>query len=209
MVRKYSLVIGIALVTLIVAYQISWIISVKKQSMKIESKTEQNGNASTNELLESDVNLNQNLIVQDTTVIIESYDADGDLISREVTNPDAELIGKDRLDMMVYANEYKSKAGEEERMNGLERMVVQAFSSDSVTLVKYYGEPIDEPGYWIAVRDNIVIVYTEDRSEIYEFTKEFGASEPISAQEVQYDLVDGIYVNNERELFDFLQTYSS
>lgn len=206
MVRKYSLVIGIALVTLIVAYQISWIISVKKQSMKIESKTEQNGNASTNELLESDVNLNQNLIVQDTTVIIESYDADGDLISREVTNPDAELIGKDRLDMMVYANEYKSKAGEEERMNGLERMVVQAFSSDSVTLVKYYGEPIDEPGYWIAVRDNIVIVYTEDRSEIYEFTNIQLWQLP---QEVQYDLVDGIYVNNERELFDFLQTYSS
>lgn len=206
MVRKYSLVIGIALVTLIVAYQISWIISVKKQSMKIESKTEQNGNASTNELLESDVNLNQNLIVQDTTVIIESYDADGDLISREVTNPDAELIGKDRLDTMVYANEYKSKAGEEERMNGLERMVVQAFSSDSVTLVKYYGEPIDEPGYWIAVRDNIVIVYTEDRSEIYEFTNIQLWQLP---QEVQYDLVDGIYVNNERELFDFLQTYSS
>ena len=206
MVRKYSLVIGIALVTLIVAYQISWIISVKKQSMKIESKTEQNGNASTNELLESDVNLNQNLIVQDTTVIIESYDADGDLISREVTNPDAELIGKDRLDMMVYANEYKSKAGEEERMNGLERMVVQAFSSDSVTLVKYYGEPIDEPGYWLAVRDNIVIVYTEDRSEIYEFTNIQLWQLP---QEVQYDLVDGIYVNNERELFDFLQTYSS
>lgn len=206
MVRKYSLVIGIALVTLIVAYQISWIISVKKQSMKIESKTEQNGNASTNELLESDVNLNQNLIVQDTTVIIESYDADGDLISREVTNPDAELIGKERLDTMVYANEYKSKAGEEERMNGLERMVVQAFSSDSVTLVKYYGEPIDEPGYWIAVRDNIVIVYTEDRSEIYEFTNIQLWQLP---QEVQYDLVDGIYVNNERELFDFLQTYSS
>ena len=206
MVRKYSLVIGIALVTLIVAYQISWIISVKKQSMKIESKTEQNGNASTNELLESDVNLNQNLIVQDTTVIIESYDADGDLISREVKNPDAELIGKDRLDTMVYANEYKSNASEEERMNGLERMVVQAFSSDSVTLVKYYGEPIDEPGYWIAVRDNIVIVYTEDRSEIYEFTNIQLWQLP---QEVQYDLVDGIYVNNERELFDFLQTYSS
>lgn len=206
MVKKYSLMIGIALVTLIVAYQISWIISVKKQSMKIESETERNSNTATSELLESDVNLNQNLIVQDTTVIIESYDADGDLISREVTNPDAELIGKDRLDMMVYANEYKAKAGEEERMNGLERMVVQTFSSDSVTLVKYYGEPIEEPGYWIAVKDNIVIVYTEDRSEIYEFTNIQLWQLP---QEVQYDLVDGIYVNNERELFDFLQTYSS
>lgn len=206
MFKKYCIGIGTILMMLIVVYQMSWIISMKNKDDFAEKSASESSTLNEMDLQLVNTDINQNQIYQDTTIIVESYDTNGMLISREIDTPNDELVGMSRLDLMVYANEYKMNAKESERMQGLERMVVQAFSSDSVTLVKYYGDPIDEPGYWIEVRDNIIIVYTEDRSEIYEFTNIELWQLP---QEVQYDLVDGIHVNNERELFDFLQTYSS
>ncbi len=199
MLKKYFIVIGAAVIILIIGYQITWIYTVRSYNREQEELQEDDAK-------QADADMNQNVVLQTTEVIVESYDENGSLMSREITTPNADLVGLSRLDLMVYANAYKSNATQDEIEQGLERMVVQSFSSDTVTLVKYYGEPIEEPGYWIAVKDNIVIVYTEDKSEVFEFTNIELWQLP---QEVQYNLVEGIYVENERELFDFLQTYSS
>lgn len=216
MIKKYSMLMGISLLCLVIAYQVSWIHSVRKNVSKQQQEQENR-----EELLQSefsdDYSESGNNIAADTfavhdhveqsaQIILESYDEDGNLINREVTVPNAKLAGLTRLEVMMYANDYKKNAPKAELQQGLQRMVVKSFSPESVTLVKYYGAPIDEPGYWIAVRDNIIIVYTEDKSEIYEFTNIELWQLPLT---VQSDLVDGIYVENERELFDFLQTYSS
>jgi hypothetical protein len=202
MLKRYVTFIGILIMLLVIGFQMTWIYTAKKGMEDMDSSSGQN----TSETAQADASLNQNVIQKNAEVVIESYDKDGMLIDREVTSPNADIVGKNRLELMVYANEYRENAPDNEIEQGLERMVVQSFSSDYLTLVKYYGVPIQEPGYWIAVRDNVVIVYTEDWSEVYEFTNIELWQLP---QEVQYDLVDGIYVENERELFDFLQTYSS
>jgi hypothetical protein len=202
MLKRYFTFVGIIVILLVLGFQTTWIYSLKKNLRELDQISDQEEL----EITQTDTNLNQNVVLKDTEVVIESYDKDGMLIGREVTTPNAELVGKNRLELMVYANAYKDSAPKTELEQGLERMVVQSFSSDSITLVKYYGVPIEEPGYWVAVKDNVVIVYTEDWSEVYEFTNIELWQLP---QEVQYDLVDGIHVENERELFDFLQTYSS
>lgn len=202
MLKKYLSIIGIAVIMLVIGYQMSWIYSINKYYKEQEDLPEiQDG-----DVRQADADLNQNVVLQNTEVVIESYDENGSLMSRDVTTPNAEIVGLTRLELMVYANEYRTQASQEEINQGLERMVVQSFSPNSITLVKYYGEPVEEPGYWIAVKDNVVIVYTEDKSQVFEFTNIELWQLP---QDVQYDLVDGIYVENERELFDFLQTYSS
>lgn len=202
MLKKYLSIIGIAVIILVIGYQATWIYSINKYYKEQEPLPD----TQNNDIRQADADLNQNVVLQSTVVVIESYDENGSLISREITTPNADVVGLSRLELMIYANEYKTQASQEEINQGLERMVVQSFSSDSVTLVKYYGEPVEEPGYWIAVKDNVVIVYTEDKSEVFEFTNIELWQLP---QDVQYDLADGIYVENERELFDFLQTYSS
>lgn len=216
MIKKYSMLMGISLLCLVIAYQISWIHSVRKNVSKQQEEQDNR-----EELLQSELPDDQygsdNSIAADTfavhdhveqsaQIILESYDEDGNLTNREVTVPNAKLVGMTRLEVMMYANDYKKNAPKAELQQGLQRMVVKSFSPESVTLVKYYGAPIEEPGYWIAVRDNIIVVYTEDKSEIYEFTNIELWQLPLN---VQSDLVDGIHVENERELFDFLQTYSS
>ena len=146
------------------------------------------------------------VVTNETKIVVESYDASGALTEREELPVDASLIGNNRLDMLVYANNYRETAPQEETDAGLERMVLESYSPEVVTLVKYYGTPKEKTGYYIGIRDDVVIVYLEDRSEVYEYTNIEAWMLP---KELRNQLIDGIYVKDEQELFDFLQTYSS
>lgn len=197
--KKILFTIGMALLIAIVGYQISFLRTRERSQGEIPD-SEQNAD---------DAILTGNgsdKVTKSTTIIVESYDVDGALIERKEETANAELIGNNRLDMLLYANSYREQAPEQEKKEGLERMVLESFSPDSVTLVKYFGEPEEEQGYFIGVKDNAVIVYLQDRSQVYEYTNIELRTLPI---EIQYELVEGIYVKNEQELFDFLQTYSS
>lgn len=199
--KIFFIILGALLIT-IIGYQFTFLKMRKEREKKIEF--EENI-----EEQETDVILTGNgsdKITQNTKIIIESYNSEGRMIERQEELAGAELIGNNRLDMLVYANSYKEKADDSELKSGLERMVLESYSADTVMLVKYYGEPEPEQGYFIGVKDNAVIVYLEDRSQVYEYTNIELWTLP---QEIQSQLVEGIYVENEQELFDFLQTYSS
>lgn len=197
--KRLLLITGFALLIAILGYQISFI-----------RTRERNSQEHTREGQEMDpvvsAGTGTDKVTKNTRIIIESYDVQGTLIHREEQSAGAEFIGNNRLDMLVYAGNYRELAPEQEEKDGLERMVLESFSPDAVTLVKYYGEPKEEEGYFIGVKDNVVIVYLADRTEVYEYTNIELWSLPA---EVQSNLVEGIYVKNEQELFDFLQTYSS
>ena len=200
--KKLLLAIGSALLIAIIGYQISFLRTLHQirqqdtdpdQRLVSESDTVPTGDGS-------------DKVTRATDIVIESYDADGKLIERSQEKAGADLIGNNRLDMLLYANSYREQATAQEKQDGFERMVLESFSPQTVTLVKYYGEPRVEQGYFIGLKDNAVIVYLEDRSEVYEYTNIEAWSLPL---DVRSDLVEGIYVENEQELFDFLQTYSS
>lgn len=197
--KKLLFTIGMALLIAIVGYQISFLRTRERSQGEIPD-SEQNADAA---ILTGN---GSDKVTKSTTIIVESYDIDGALIERKEETANAELIGNNRLDMLLYANSYREQAPEQEKKEGLERMVLESFSPDSVTLVKYFGEPEEEQGYFIGVKDNAVIVYLQDRSQVYEYTNIELWTLPV---EIQYELVEGIYVKNEQELFDFLQTYSS
>lgn len=197
--KRLLLITGLALLIAILGYQISFI-HTRERSNQEHIREEQEMEPVVSAGTGSD------RVTKNTRIIIESYDVQGALIHREEQSAGAEFIGNNRLDMLVYAGNYREQISEQEERDGFERMVLASFSPDSVTLVKYYGEPQEEEGYVIGVKDNVVIVYLADRTEVYEYTNIELWSLPT---EVQSDLVEGIYVKNEKELFDFLQTYSS
>lgn len=201
--KKFSVIIGMALLLVIVGYQISFLRTVKQFQEK-SKETEQEAASDSEAFVLT--GSGSELVTKATRIIVECYDETGTLTERQEVPAGAEFVGNNRLDMLLYANSYREQASEQEKKNGLERMVLESFSPESVTLVKYYGEPEKEPGYFIGIKDNVVIVYLEDRSQVYEYTNIELWTLPV---ELQYDLVEGIYVENEKELFDFLQTYSS
>lgn len=201
--KKFLGIIGMALLLVIVGYQVSFL-RVRKQYYDEAANLVPETASVTEESVPAGSGSDK--VMKTTRIVVECYDREGSLTDRQEYPAGAEFIGNNRLDMLVYANTYRERASEQEKKDGLERMVLESFSSDVVTLVKYYGEPEEEPGYFIGIKDNVVIVYLRDRSQVYEYTNIELWSLPI---ELQYDLVEGIYVDNERELFDFLQTYSS
>lgn len=192
--KKYLLGIGTCLLLIITGYQLSFL---HRNRQKQEDRQP-----------EADVSAGQqeDHVTKDTCIILESYDNAGTLTARLETVPEADMMGNNRLDMLIYAKKYQENASDEERREGLQRMVLKSFSPEQVVLAKYYGEPLKESGYILAVKDNAVIVYTQDRSQVYEYTNIELWTLPL---DIQSELVEGIYVKNEQELFDFLQTYSS
>lgn len=192
--KKYVAGIGICLLLIITGYQISFLRMHRQEQKSRQSEHEVSAGQQ------------EELVTKDTCIILEIYDKDGTLTERTETSPGADMMGNNRLDMLVYAKKYQEHISEDEQREGFERMVLKSFSPEQVVLAKYYGEPVEDPGYILAVKDNAVIVYTWDRSQVYEYTNIELWTLP---QDIQSELVEGIYVKNEQELFDFLQTYSS
>lgn len=201
--KKFLGIIGVALLLVIIGYQISFLHTMKQHYNEAADPVQEAASGTEESVLTGS---GSDKVIKTTRIVVECYDKEGTMTDRQEYPAGAEFIGNNRLDMLVYANSYREQASEQEKKDGLERMVLESFSSDTVTLVKYYGEPEEEQGYFIGIKDNVVIVYLKDRSQVYEYTNIELWTLPI---ELQYDLVEGIYVENEKELFDFLQTYSS
>lgn len=201
--KKFLGIIGVALLLVIIGYQISFLHTMKQHYNEVADPVQEAASGTEESVLTGS---GSDKVIKTTRIVVECYDKEGTMTDRQEYPAGAEFIGNNRLDMLVYANSYREQAPEQEKKDGLERMVLESFSSDTVTLVKYYGEPEEEQGYFIGIKDNVVIVYLKDRSQVYEYTNIELWTLPI---ELQYDLVEGIYVENEKELFDFLQTYSS
>lgn len=201
--KKLVGIISILLLITIICYQFTFLQSRKKSYENQKNIVTANERGTTSETVT--VGMGPDIVTKSTKIIIESYDESGRLIERKEETATTELLGNNRLDMLVYANQYRELSPDEER-EGLERMVLESFSPEIVTLVKYYGEPQEEQGYFIGIKDNVVIVYLQDRSQVYEYTN---IEVWMLPKDIQMQLIDGIYVENEQELFDFLQTYSS
>lgn len=201
--KKLVGIIGILLLITIICYQFTFLQSRKKSYENQKNIETANETGTASETVT--VGMGPDIVTKSTKIIIESYDVSGRLIERKEEPATTELLGNNRLDMLVYANQYRELSPDEER-EGLERMVLESFSPETVTLVKYYGEPQEEQGYFIGIKDNVVIVYLQDRSQVYEYTN---IEVWMLPKDIQMQLIDGIYVENEQELFDFLQTYSS
>lgn len=60
--------------------------------------------------------------------------------------------------------------------------------------------------YYLAIHDDMVIVYQNDKETIYEYTDILLSDLPT---EVQEELKNGKFVLDDAELYDFLESYSS
>ena len=67
-------------------------------------------------------------------------------------------------------------------------------------------EPSVEHGFFVAVYQNRMIVYLDDKETVYEYTNIDTRELPL---ELRSKLSDGFYIKTEEELYHFLESYSS
>ena len=89
---------------------------------------------------------------------------------------------------------------------GFVGLEVLSFSREKVVVRMDYRYLQPSDGFYLAVRDNEVVVYLEDRSTIYINT---GIALDSLPEKIQMKIMDMLSIPDEETLYDFLETYSS
>lgn len=145
------------------------------------------------------------VVTADTTYLIEEINlADGTIREKEEEVP-VKYIGLDRESLIKELESYDRNPPLSEQELGFETIELTAFSKDRVVICKYYKE--EEPkGYYLMVEDHFIVVYEEDRQRLHMNTDIL--LENLN-DKLKAEIIQGKYIENEEELYNFLESYSS
>ena len=146
------------------------------------------------------------VITADTVYLVGKINlSDGTIDEKEEEVP-VKYIGLDRLSLLNELEEYNKNPPLSELRDGFTNIELTAFSRDRVVICKYYQTQPEEEGFYLMVADHFVIVYKEDKQTIYMNTDIM--LENLSS-DLQEEIIAGKYIENEQELYNFLESYSS
>lgn len=146
------------------------------------------------------------VITADTVYLVGEINlSDGSIDEKEEEVP-TKYIGLDRVSLLGELEEYNKNPPLAELKLGFTNIELTAFSKDRVVICKYYQPEPEEEGFYLMVADHYVIVYKEDKQSIYMNTDIL--LESLSSQ-LQDEIIKGKYIENEQELYNFLESYSS
>lgn len=147
---------------------------------------------------------NQVLTSDTQYVIIEADLLDGS--SAETTwNIPEQYIGMDREKFLEAMEIYEKNPPLTELNKGLVGVEVKSFSAQKVVIRKNYFFS-GEQHFYLTVRDNLIVVMCEDLKTVYMNTTILLSSLP---ERIQAEIMLNKYMESEKELYDFLETYSS
>ncbi|MCM1173896.1 MAG: hypothetical protein NC341_02465 [Blautia sp.] len=146
------------------------------------------------------------VITADTLYLIEEVNlSDGTIREKEEQIP-VKYIGLDRLSLIEELEAYDRNPALSDLKLGFQNIELSSFSRDRVVICKYYRPEPEEKGFYLMVADHFVIVYEEDKKTIHMNTDIL--LESLSG-ELQTEIIGGKYIENEQELYNFLESYSS
>ena len=102
--------------------------------------------------------------------------------------------------------EYEAFPPLSEMERGFVSLEVLSFSRDRVVVQMNYRFLAPTSSFYLAVYDNEVVVYLEDKETIYIETEILLEQLP---EELQQEIIDMMWMPDEEALYDFLETYSS
>lgn len=145
------------------------------------------------------------VVTADTTYLIEEINlADGSIREKQEAVP-VKYIGLDRESLIKELESYDRNPPLSEQEMGFETIELTAFSKDRVVICKYYKE--EEPkGYYLMVEDHFIVDYEEDKQRLHMNTDIL--LEDLN-DKLKAEIIQGKYIENEEELYNFLESYSS
>ena len=145
-------------------------------------------------------------ILPSTKYYLETYEiSTNDLIRQSLSTP-SDLIGLTREEVIRKLANYMLNIPIDEYEKGLVSYELLSFSAQEIVLRKTYNSEKITFKYYVAVKDGKVIVYYSDLKTVYEYTNIEAIMLP---EEARNDLMKGIYVKDNDELFSLLESYSS
>lgn len=145
-------------------------------------------------------------ITDKTEYVLVRYDLKMNQVIEDNKQVPAGLIGMNRQEVVNYLTEYMKDISLDELRAGLVSYELQAFSTDRVVLQKTYDPDRMPYEYYIGLQNYEVVVYYCDKETIFEYT---GIDARALSEDDQYQLLDGIFVTDQEELYGILENYSS
>lgn len=146
------------------------------------------------------------VITADTVYMVEEVNlADGTIVEREEEIP-IKYFGLDRDSLIEELKLYEQNPPLADLKQGFETIELSAFSKDRVVVCKYYRKEKENSGYYLMVANHFVIVYEEDKETVHMNTDILLES---LSDELQKEIMEGKYMENEQALYNFLESYSS
>lgn len=146
------------------------------------------------------------VITADTVYLIEEVNlSDGTIQEKEEEIP-VKYIGLDREELLGELEAYERNPALSDLKLGFQNIELSSFSRDRVVVCKYYRPDPEEEGFYLMVADHFVIVYEKDKKTIHTNTDILLES---LSEELQTEIIRGKYIENEQELYNFLESYSS
>lgn len=142
----------------------------------------------------------------DTVYVLEETDiVDNSVVETTWKLPDM-YVGMNREQFLTAMENYASSPPLSEQERGFVGLEVLSFSRERVVVQMNYQYLQPSTSFYLAVVQNEVVVYLEDRETIFINTGILLENLPES---MQMDIIQMMWIADEEELYDFLETYSS
>ena len=150
------------------------------------------------------VSTKQNVTTCDTVYEIEAYVGNSYIHSVEAIP--FSFTGLSREELQKEIDRYELSPSFADKQKGFESIELLSFHPDKITVRKTYREEQEKIIYYIKAVNHELIVYKSDQEEEYMPTD---LKLEMLPEDVQQEIINTKCFNDIREVYDFLESYSS
>lgn len=143
-------------------------------------------------------------INRSTVFDIEYYYPDEDRILTEESVSIPALLGCSKSGVEKYLEDYMNHLSYEEREKGLVSYQLVSYNENHIYLRKTFRKQTYE-GFYAKSFNGTVVILNGDEKTVYEYTQ---IPIHILPEEIQREVMEGYYLENEEALYNFLENYS-
>lgn len=141
-----------------------------------------------------------------TQYVLQETDIDRHTVVETVLSLPDKYVGMNREQFLSAMDIYQAAPPLAELKRGFVGLEVLSFSRERVVVQMNYSYIQPSDSFYLAAYDNKVLVYLEDKRTVYIETQILLDSLP---EEIQQEIIQMMWVENEEALYNFLETYSS
>lgn len=142
----------------------------------------------------------------DTVYVLEETDILRHTVVETTQRLPDKYVGMNREQFVEAMEVFEAFPPLSEMERGFVNLEVTSFSRERVVVKMNYKYVQPSESFYLAVYNNEVVVYLEDRKTIYIETEIKLDSLP---EQLQHDIIQMMWVENEEKLYNFLENYSS
>lgn len=148
----------------------------------------------------------EQLIDADTHFYVEEVDMKRDTVMESEWELPDKYIGMNREQFVAAMDEYELTPPLSELERGFVSLEVKSFSEEQVVVRMNYSYTAPSTSFYIMVEKNYIVVYCDDKKTLYMKTNIM--LDDLS-EELQQEIINGMFVEDEKTLYYFLESYSS